>query len=250
LLGFSFAAILIGPLAETIDLTPTREYRAPYTSSKWQEELSLPFSSVPDVWKLIVVSCPVLLPSFPRRWLDFFSPQAWQMIGNTPENLTKMLTLNSTWQTQESIDFPSQVIGSVNWVDHDDYPPTQKMVFDCSTFPLPSFTGTANSYLKVGQSWTFGWPNTLPDLFLRVNFSGLLPLQDRPQGSGRFIPEESLKVYSAFTNNTKDVLATTRPVLLLPGMNLMVGVDLVIRKRFRNPELSAFGLFDVSLWNL
>jgi hypothetical protein len=113
------------------------------------------------------------------------------MIGNAPENLTKMLTLSSIWQTRERIDFPSQVIGSVNWVDHGDRPPTQKVVFDCSTFPLLSFTGTANSYLKVGQSWMFGWPRTtmLPDLFLRVNFSGLLPLQDRPQGSGRFIPE-------------------------------------------------------------
>jgi hypothetical protein len=62
--------------------------------------------------------------------------------------------------------------------------------------------------------------------------------------------EKRIQSLVSFTNNTKDVLATTWPVLLLPGMNLMAGVDLVIRKRFRNPELSAFGLFNISLWNL
>jgi hypothetical protein len=85
----------------------------------------------------------------------------------------------------------------------------------------------------------------LPDLFLKVDFGGL-PAFHQPPGANGSIQRESLAVYSALTNITEDVLATTRPALLLPGMNLIGVVNPVIRKRFRVPALSVFGLFDVS----
>jgi hypothetical protein len=87
-----------------------------------------------------------------------------------------------------------------------------------------------------------------PDLFLTVDFSNLSP-PNLPlgHGSGRSIAADAIKVYLAFTNNTQKVISTTRPALLLPGMNLLGVVHPIIRKSFRAPKLSAFGLFDVRL---
>jgi hypothetical protein len=88
-------------------------------------------------------------------------------------------------------------------------------------------------------------PDLLPDLVLTVDFGGLAAFDQSPGIDGT-MQRKLLKVYSALTNITEDVLATTRPTLLSPGMNLRGVVNPVIRKRFRAPELSAFGLFDVS----
>jgi hypothetical protein len=105
-----------------------------------------------------------------------------------------------------------------------------------------------DAYRKFPFNGTYA-EYSFPELLLRVNFSGLTGQRDPPPGSGLAITRESLKVYVGLTNSTRDVLETTRPTLLFPGMNLMGVVDLVIRKRFRAPQLSVFGLFDVSLWN-
>jgi hypothetical protein len=87
--------------------------------------------------------------------------------------------------------------------------------------------------------------DALPDLFLRVDFGGLVAfhqLTDAVPG----IRRESLAVYSALTQIAEDVLMTTRPAELFPGMNLIGVVNPLIRKRFGAPGLSAFGLFEVS----
>jgi hypothetical protein len=55
-----------------------------------------------------------------------------------------------------------------------------------------------------------------------------------------------LKVYLAFTNNMQNVLETTHPILLFPGTHLVGLVNLIIRRRFRAPGVSSFGIFDVS----
>jgi hypothetical protein len=105
-----------------------------------------------------------------------------------------------------------------------------------------------NTYLdKTGPAPYGLWndDSPLPDLLLRVDFGGLAAFH-RPPGTNGTIQRESLEVYSALTNITEDVLATTRSTLLFPGMNLIGVVNPVIRKRFRAPEFSAFGLFDVS----
>jgi hypothetical protein len=87
--------------------------------------------------------------------------------------------------------------------------------------------------------------NPFPDLSLWVDFGRLAAFR-QPSGADGSIQRVSLKVYSALTNFTKDVLVTTRPTLLFPGMNLIGVVNPVIRKRFRVPELSVWGVFDVS----
>jgi hypothetical protein len=57
---------------------------------------------------------------------------------------------------------------------------------------------------------------------------------------------DSLKVYLALTTNVENVLLTTRPIVLLPGMNLVGVADLRVRQRLKARELSTFGLLDVS----
>ena len=87
--------------------------------------------------------------------------------------------------------------------------------------------------------------NPLPDLLLTVDF-GQLAAFHRPPGTNDTLQRESLKVYSALTNITEDVFATTRPTLLFPGMNLVGVVNPVMRRQFRAPGLSVLGLLDVS----
>ncbi|KAJ2914992.1 hypothetical protein MD484_g5426, partial [Candolleomyces efflorescens] len=53
------------------------------------------------------------------------------------------------------------------------------------------------------------------------------------------------KFRANYVETYRDVLATTQPAMLLPSMDLIGVYNMVIRKRFRNPDLSAFGLFDV-----
>jgi hypothetical protein len=128
------------------------------------------------------------------------------------------------------------------------------LVFDCarwSTCHLPIY-GRLSLKVPLDETRSGVAPRLLrnnespfPDLFLQVNFSGLAAFHP-PPGTNNAIQRESLEVYSALTNITEDALGTTRPILLFPGMNLIGVVSPVIRKRFRAPALSAFGLFDVS----
>jgi hypothetical protein len=133
-----------------------------------------------------------------------------------------------------------------------DSPKPSFLVFDCAPWSTCHLPICGRLSLNVHLDKTRPAPKVLwndhsplPDLFLRVNFSGLAAFH-RPPGTNGTIQRESLEVYSALTNITKDVLATTRPTLLFPGMNLIGVVNPVIRKRFSAPEFSVFGLFDVS----
>ncbi len=49
------------------------------------------------------------------------------------------------------------------------------------------------------------------------------------------------------TNETTDVLDSTPPTTLIPGMNVVGTAYLYVRETFVQPKFSAFGLFDVSI---
>jgi hypothetical protein len=126
------------------------------------------------------------------------------------------------------------------------------LVFDCARWSTCHLPICGKPSLKVHLDKTHAAPyllwdddNPLPDLLVRVDFSGLAAFH-RPPGTNGTIRRESLEVYSALTNITEDALATTRPTLLFPGMNMIGVVNPRIRKRFGAPGLSAFGLFHVS----
>jgi hypothetical protein len=72
-----------------------------------------------------------------------------------------------------------------------------------------------------------------------------MPPEEFPNTRADMI-HDSLKVYLALTNSTKDVLLTTRPVPLFPGSNLLGVADLMIRQRLKPAWLSTLGLFNVS----
>ncbi len=47
------------------------------------------------------------------------------------------------------------------------------------------------------------------------------------------------------TNNTEDVLAMTRPTILIPGVNLVGLVSMEIHQTFKNPGVATLGIFEV-----
>jgi hypothetical protein len=82
-----------------------------------------------------------------------------------------------------------------------------------------------------------------PDLLIVVNFTMLRV----PPDTGINIPRNSVQVYVGLTNNTDDVIATTAPSTLPPGVNLIGIVNLMVRQRLRSPRFSTLGIFDVRI---
>ncbi|KAJ2912322.1 hypothetical protein MD484_g8093, partial [Candolleomyces efflorescens] len=116
----------------------------------------------------------------------------------------------------------------------------QVAVFTCPSHP--SFLPLVS---KLGP-WAFLKSRRLtqPDLKLTVNFTELLDPSGQP---GDFtIGSISLEVYLALTNNTSDVLLSTRATPLLPGTNVVGYAELVLRQRIDAAHLSTLGLFDTT----
>ena len=91
--------------------------------------------------------------------------------------------------------------------------------------------------------------DTRPNLFLEANFTGLMSPGQLPNTNSDVI-SDSMRVYLAMTNDTEDVLLTTRPTYLFPGSNAIGVADLIVRQRLKVRELSTLGLFDVSYFSI
>jgi hypothetical protein len=77
-----------------------------------------------------------------------------------------------------------------------------------------------------------------PSVLVTVNFTTLgLPVDD-----GR----RPLSVFMGLTVKIEDVLANTRPTLLLPGSHLYGGFSREVREQFIHPSSASLGIFGVS----
>lgn len=101
------------------------------------------------------------------------------------------------------------------------------------------------SRLQSTDPWAFlRYSNlTQPELKLTVNFTELLNPSDRP--GDLQLGFDTLLVYLALTNNTRDVMLSTAATPLLPGVNIVGFADVVVRQRLEEAHLSTLGLFDV-----
>lgn len=57
-----------------------------------------------------------------------------------------------------------------------------------------------------------------------------------------------LEVRIGLTNDTEKIIAHTKPVTLLPGVNLVATTSMHIRQTFSSPLFSGLGLFEVSFY--
>ena len=57
-----------------------------------------------------------------------------------------------------------------------------------------------------------------------------------------------LEVRIGLTNDTEKTIAHTKPVTLLPGVNLVATTSRHIRQTFSSPLFSGLGLFEVSFY--
>ena len=81
----------------------------------------------------------------------------------------------------------------------------------------------------------------MADLLVTVDFEPLWI----PSNSLIDIASNSVQVQASLTNNTADVLAMTRPTILIPGVNLVGLVSMEIHQTFKNPGIATLGIFEV-----
>ena len=81
-----------------------------------------------------------------------------------------------------------------------------------------------------------------PDLLVAVNFTMLnIPSNSILDGA-----INSVQIMLGLTKSTIDVLNSTSPTTLLPGMNVVGMSKLSIRQKFQRPVLAALGIAEVS----
>ena len=81
--------------------------------------------------------------------------------------------------------------------------------------------------------------NYQPDLLITVDFNALEILSN----STTDIALNSMQVMVRMTNNTDDVLAMTRPTILIPGVNMVGLVSMEIHQTYTNPGVATLGIF-------
>jgi hypothetical protein len=109
---------------------------------------------------------------------------------------------------------------------------------------MPSVTfNCPRDYVPIpGQA--AGYVEQVPTILASVNFtklSGFVTQRD----SNYLLSPPLVQIMLGFTKKTKNILSSTSPVPLIPGMNVVGLSNVYIRQRFTKPALSAFGLFDV-----
>lgn len=85
-----------------------------------------------------------------------------------------------------------------------------------------------------------------PDLLVTVDFDAL----SIPSDSLLSIASNSIQVRVTMTNDTDDVLAMTRPTILIPGINMVGLVSMEVHQTFKYPEVATLGIFEVRLQRL
>jgi len=108
---------------------------------------------------------------------------------------------------------------------------------------MPSVTfNCPRNYVPIpGQP--AGYVEQVPTILASVNFTKLSGFVTH---DSNHLPSPPLvQVMLGFTKKTKNVLTSTSPVPLIPGINVVGLSNVYIRQSFTKPALSAFGLFDV-----
>ncbi|KAF9525733.1 hypothetical protein CPB83DRAFT_517246 [Crepidotus variabilis] len=111
----------------------------------------------------------------------------------------------------------------------------ESVFFDCPpSQPIPKESSTKLLPLPYQYSQ--------PDLLVSVNFTLLNISSDSLED----IPLNSVQIMLGLTANAKDIVRTTVPTTLIPGVNLIGIANLAVRQKFSTPGLSALGVLDVS----
>ncbi|KAJ2931024.1 hypothetical protein H1R20_g6098, partial [Candolleomyces eurysporus] len=173
----------------------------------------------------------------------------WRKKVGAPQTLRESITLTPLWRAPAGENSSQGPFGP----ECDVIEPTQDMVpehvnvsrveviiFHCPP-RIPILPDDASSFVP----FAYKPADTRPNLLLEANFTGLMSPGQLPNTDPNVL-FDSLMVYLALTNNTNDVLSTTRPTSLFAGSNLVGVADLMVRQRLKVKELSTFGLFDVS----
>ncbi|KAF8170386.1 hypothetical protein BJ912DRAFT_997456 [Pholiota molesta] len=117
------------------------------------------------------------------------------------------------------------------------------------TFSTQLMTYYCPSRIPIKYGWAVFTGNDIlpqpytefqPDLLVTVNFTTLGIATDTITD----IPSNSVQVMVAMTNRTIDVMSMTVPTTLIPGVNLVGIASMEIHRKFKNPGLSWFGLFE------
>jgi hypothetical protein len=82
----------------------------------------------------------------------------------------------------------------------------------------------------------------LPDLLITVNFTAL----NRTPGSFNYMRESTIYIFVGLTNITHDIVSSTLPISLIPGLHLYGRVVREIRQKFVKPAASSIGILAVS----
>ncbi|TFK69639.1 hypothetical protein BDN72DRAFT_840127 [Pluteus cervinus] len=105
------------------------------------------------------------------------------------------------------------------------------------TFTCPSnlsvFVGQLPNELRMN-------PDMLSEVLITVNFTKLGILSNPPIS----ILQNSVEVRSSLINDTELAIRSTRPVVLMPGSNLIGIATIQARQKFRIPIISALGVFN------
>jgi hypothetical protein len=113
---------------------------------------------------------------------------------------------------------------------------------------MPSLTfNCPRKYMSLTDSeQPAGYVEQGPTILASVNFTKLSGfVTDKDSNPLAFSP--LVQVMLGLTQETSNVLASTSPVPLIPGMNVVGLSGLYIRQIFSQPAFSAFGLFDVNM---
>jgi hypothetical protein len=148
------------------------------------------------------------------------------------------------------------LLGSIKIID----PPTpiyQAITIHCPS-RIPNITGNFADFLRPYYSLkgslidihlgalSLPYQDGQPDLLVVVNYTtlGVSP------NSIIDMRRSSITVRVGLDNDTGKFIHRTVPFTILPGTNLVSTLTLELRQLYKKPPLSAFGLFDVSFFEM
>ncbi|KAJ2931006.1 hypothetical protein H1R20_g6082, partial [Candolleomyces eurysporus] len=223
---FGLFQIVLDPVSE-MGLTPNRVFRTERLDQNYR-------TTTPIVWNLIVI---------------------WEKHPGAPQTLRESISLTPLWTIRKRKNSSQGPFGpecSAITVTQDILPPA----VNASRFDVVIFYCRPRILIPPDKAHDllpyFTHPfDTRPNLFLEANFTGLMSPGQLPNTHSD-VTSDAMRVYLAMTNNTEDVLLTTRPAYLFPGSNAIGVADLIYKKDIANDyfslhegtkPLTPFGIF-------
>lgn len=153
--------------------------------------------------------------------------------------------LRKSTHTSQAQRWPPSIFWLSLFTVHPEFP-CHKVSFKAHQTPSTLLLIEIGPKEDLSFMFPLSYQDSQPDLLVVVNYTTI----GVPSNTPIDISRNSVQLMVGLTNNTDYVVGKTSPTTLIPGLNVVGALNIAVRRQFKSPMMSSFGMFDVSVYRI